>query len=101
ASNNRLQQLVTRVERAAHRLARPRGPAVPAPLPSGNGSLFRLVRWEAELLGDDRDIERIDHDLVDHAVWLLAQLVAAALVSLGLGTVAILVRRLLFTPPSA
>ena len=51
----------------------------------------------------DQDIERIGLQLVDHAVWRLAQLVAAVLVFLGVGTVAILVlvRKLFFTPPSA
>jgi hypothetical protein len=48
----------------------------------------------------DQDIERIGLQLVDHALWRLAQLVAAVLAFLGVGTVAILVlvRKLFFTP---
>jgi hypothetical protein len=51
----------------------------------------------------DRDIERIGLQLVDHAMWRLAQLVAAVLVFLGGLTVAVLVlvRKLFFTPPRA
>jgi len=51
----------------------------------------------------DRDVERIGLQLVDHAVWRLAQLVAAALAFLGAGIVAVLllVRKLFFTPPRA
>ena len=43
-----------------------------------------------------QDIKRIGLELVDHAVWRLAQLVAAVLVVLGVGTVAtlVLVRKL-------
>lgn len=48
----------------------------------------------------DRDIEKTGLALVDHAVWRLAQLAAAVLGFLGVGTVAILVlvRKLFFTP---
>jgi len=51
----------------------------------------------------DRDAERIGLQMVDHAVWRLAQLVAAALAFLGAGSVAVLllVRKLFFTPPRA
>ena len=51
----------------------------------------------------DQDIERIGLELVDHAVWRLAELAAAVLVFLGVGTVAILVvvRKLFFAPRSA
>ena len=51
----------------------------------------------------DQDIKRIGLELVDHAVWRLAQLVAAVLIVLGVGTVAILVlvRRLFFSLPRA
>jgi hypothetical protein len=51
----------------------------------------------------DRDIERIGLELVDHAVWRLAELAAAVLVFLGVGTVAILVlvRKLFFASPRA
>jgi hypothetical protein len=48
----------------------------------------------------DQDLERTGIELVDHAVWRLAQLAAAVLASLGVGIVAILVlvRKLFFTP---
>ena len=51
----------------------------------------------------DQDVERMGHQLVDHAIWRLAQLVAAVLVVLGVGTVAILllIRKLFFTPRRA
>ncbi len=51
----------------------------------------------------DRDMERIGLGLVDHAMWRLAQIVAAILVLLGGWTVAtlVLVRKLFFTPPKA
>jgi soluble lytic murein transglycosylase-like protein len=50
----------------------------------------------------ERDIERVGVEVVDHAIWRLAQLLAAALVCLGLGTVGILllVRKLFFKPAS-
>jgi hypothetical protein len=50
-----------------------------------------------------RDIERIGLDLVDRAAWRLAQLLAAVLVVLGVGTVMllVLVRKLFFTLPRA
>ena len=50
-----------------------------------------------------RDVERIGLEVVDHAVWRLAQLVAVVLFSLGGGTVAVLflVRKLFFTPSRA
>jgi hypothetical protein len=59
------------------------------------------VSEERQALG--RDVERIGHELVDHAVWRLAQLLAAVLVCLGAGTVAILVlvRKLFFAPQGA
>jgi hypothetical protein len=51
----------------------------------------------------DQDIERVGLELVDHAVWRLAQLVAATLVSLGVGMVGflVLVRKLFFPLPRA
>ena len=51
----------------------------------------------------DQDLNRMGLELVDHAVWRLAQLVAAVLIVLGVGTVGILllVRRLFFTPQRA
>ena len=51
----------------------------------------------------DQDLKRMGLELVDHAVWRLAQLVAAVLIVLGVGTVAILflVRRLFFSPRGA
>ena len=50
----------------------------------------------------ERDIERVGVELVDHAIWRLAQLFAAVLVCLGVGTVGILVlvRKLFFRPES-
>jgi hypothetical protein len=49
------------------------------------------------------DIKRDGLELVDHAVWRLAQLTAAALIVLGVGTVAmlVLVRKLFFSLPRA
>jgi hypothetical protein len=49
----------------------------------------------------DRDVERIGIEVVDRAVWRLAQLAAAVLVSLAVEAVAILVliRKLFLTPP--
>ena len=49
------------------------------------------------------DIKRNGLELVDHAVWRLAQLTAATLIVLAVGTVAILVlaRRLFFSLPRA
>ena len=54
----------------------------------------------AERQALERDVERVGLKLVDHAIWRLAQLVAAILVALGVGTVGILVlvRKLFFTP---
>ena len=51
----------------------------------------------------DQDLNRMGLELVDHAMWRLAQLVAAVLIVLGVGTVAILflVRRLFFSPQRA
>jgi hypothetical protein len=50
----------------------------------------------------ERDIERVGVQLVDHAIWRLAQLLAAVLVCVGVGTVGILllVRKLFFKPAS-
>jgi len=50
----------------------------------------------------ERDIERAGVQLVDHAVWRLAELFAAVLACLGIGTVGILllVRKLFFKPES-
>ena len=50
----------------------------------------------------ERDIERAGVQLVDHAVWRLAELFAAVLACLGVGTVGILllVRKLFFKPES-
>ena len=50
----------------------------------------------------ERDMERVGVQLVDHAVWRLAELFAAVLVCLGVGTVGILllVRKLFFRPES-
>jgi hypothetical protein len=49
-----------------------------------------------------RDIERVGVQLVDHAIWRLAELLAVVLVCLGVGTVGILllVRKLFFRPES-
>jgi hypothetical protein len=65
------------------------------------GTLNQSVSEERKALG--HDLERVGLQIVDHAVWRLAQLVAAILVSLGVGTVAVLVlvRKLFFTPPRA
>jgi hypothetical protein len=51
----------------------------------------------------DQDLNHIGLELVDHAMWRLAQLVAAVLIVLGAGTVAMLflVRRLFFPLPRA
>ncbi len=51
----------------------------------------------------DRDLERIGLELVDHAVWRFAQLAAAVLASVGIGTVCVLVlvRKLFFATPRA
>jgi len=51
----------------------------------------------------DQDMNRIALEAVDHAVWRVAQLVAAVLVLLGVGTVAMLflIRRLFFPLPRA
>ncbi len=51
----------------------------------------------------DQDLNRMGLELVDHAMWRLAQLVAAVLIVLGIGTVALLfvVRRLFFPLPRA
>jgi len=50
----------------------------------------------------ERDMERVGVQLVDHAVWRLAELFAAVLACLGIGTVGILllVRKLFFKPES-
>jgi hypothetical protein len=65
------------------------------------GDLTHTVSEERKAL--DQDVERIGVELVDRAAWRLAQLVAAALVFLVLGTAAILVlvRKLFFTLPRA
>ncbi len=49
----------------------------------------------------DRDMERVGFQLVDRAIWRLAQVVAAVVVALGVWTVAtlMLIRKLLLTPP--
>jgi uncharacterized coiled-coil protein SlyX len=49
----------------------------------------------------DGDVDRIGHQLVDHAMWRLAQLLVAVLACLGVGAVGILVlvKKLFFTPP--
>jgi hypothetical protein len=62
------------------------------------GELGQAVSAERKAL--ERDVERVGLRLVDHALWRLAQLVAAILVALGVGTVGILVlvRKLFFTP---
>jgi hypothetical protein len=51
----------------------------------------------------DQDLNRMGLELVDHAMWRLAQLVAAVLIVLGVGSVAMLflVRRLFFPLPRA
>jgi hypothetical protein len=51
----------------------------------------------------DQDLNRMGLEVVDHAMWRLAQLVAAVLIVLGIGTVAMLflVRRLFFPLPRA
>src|SRR6185295_10024299 len=50
----------------------------------------------------ESDIERVGFQLVDHAIWRLAQLLAAVLVFLGVGTLGLLlVVRKLFFPPGA
>ncbi len=50
----------------------------------------------------ERDMERVGVQLVDHAVWRLAELLAAVLFCLGVGTVGILLlaRKLFFKPES-
>jgi hypothetical protein len=50
----------------------------------------------------ERDMERVGVQLVDHAIWRLAELLAAALACLAVGTVGILllVRKLFFKPES-
>jgi len=61
------------------------------------GQLGKTLSDERQAL--DRDLERVGRGLVDHAAWRLAQLLAAALVSLGIGTLVVLLlaRRLFFT----
>jgi hypothetical protein len=51
----------------------------------------------------NRDIERVGLQLVDHAIWRLAQLIAATLVFLGVGMLGflVLVRKLFFPPARA
>jgi hypothetical protein len=63
------------------------------------GGLSEFMTEERKAL--DQDIERIGHELVDHIVWRLAELAAAVLVSLGAGTIVVLllVRKLFFTAP--
>jgi hypothetical protein len=65
------------------------------------GDLTHTMSEERKAL--DQDIERVGLELVDHAVWRLAQLVAATLVSLGVGMVGflVLVRKLFFPLPRA
>jgi hypothetical protein len=50
----------------------------------------------------ERDMERVGVQLVDHAFWRLAELLAAALACLGVGTVGILllVKKLFYKPGS-
>jgi hypothetical protein len=62
------------------------------------GEISQAVSEERKEL--ERDVERVGLKLVDHAIWRLAQLFAAVLVALGVGTVGILVlvRKLFFTP---
>jgi hypothetical protein len=50
----------------------------------------------------ERDSERVAVQLVDHLIWRLAELLAAVLVCLGVGTVGILLlaRKLFFGPAS-
>jgi hypothetical protein len=50
----------------------------------------------------ERDMERVGVQLVDHAIWRMAELLAAVLLCLGVGTVGILllVRKLFFKPES-
>jgi len=64
-------------------------------------SLSQEVSKEREAF--NRDIERVGLQVVDHAVWRLAQLVAATLVCLGFGMVGflVLVRKLFFPSPRA
>lgn len=52
-------------------------------------SMSRTISEERKAF--DRDIERVVFEVVDHALWRLAQLAAAGLVFLGLGTAALLV----------
>jgi hypothetical protein len=65
------------------------------------GDLTHTMSEERKAL--DQDIERVGLELVDHAVWRLAQLVAATLVFLGVGMVGflVLVRKLFFPLPRA
>ena len=62
------------------------------------GGLSQFVSDERKAF--DQDIERIGLALVDRIVWRLAQLAAAVLVSLGAGTIVVLllVRKLFFAP---
>ena len=62
------------------------------------GGLSEFVSDERKAF--DQDIERIGLALVDRVVWRLAQLAAAVMVSLGAGTIVVLllVRKLFFTP---
>ena len=60
------------------------------------GAISHAMTEERKAL--DQDLNRIGFEVVDHAMWRLAQLVAAVLVVLGVGAVALLflVRRLFF-----
>ena len=57
-------------------------------------------RCPTERTALESDIERVGFQLVDHAIWRLAQLLAAVLVCLGIGTLGmlLLVRKLFFPP---
>ena len=65
------------------------------------GDLTHTMSEERKAL--DQDIERVGLELVDHAVWRLAELVAATLACLGVGMVGflVLVRKLFFPLPRA
>ena len=65
------------------------------------GDLTHTMSEERKAL--DQDIERVGLELVDHAAWRLAELVAATLACLGVGMVGflVLVRKLFFPLPRA
>lgn len=65
------------------------------------GAISHAMTEERKAL--DQDLNRIGFEVVDHAMWRLAQLVAAVLIVLGIGSVAMLflIRRLFFPLPRA